>query len=145
MMILLGVGNPLLTDDGVGCFIADEFRSDGWTTFCGETAPENFTAPIRRLDPELLLIVDAAEMGLPAGSIRIIPHDQIDDTSIGTHMLPLSHLIHYLSSDIPEILFIGIQPETIEPGERLSPAVQDAAAVLIEVLEKGDYASLKRL
>ena len=71
--------------------------------------------------------------------------DQIDDTSIGTHMLPLSHLIHYLSSDIPEILFIGIQPETIEPGEGLSPAVQTAAATLIEVLKKGKYASLERL
>ncbi len=150
MMILLGVGNTLLSDDGVGCWITNNFSSnclssDGWKAFCGETAPENFTAPIRREKPELLIIVDAAEMGLPPGSIRIIPSDQIDDTSIGTHMLPLSHLIHYLSSDIPEILFIGIQPETIEPGVGLSPAVQTAAAALINVLKKGDYASLERL
>ena len=150
MMILLGVGNTLLSDDGVGCWIADTFSSnclssDGWKAFHGGTAPENFTAPIRREKPELLIIVDAADMGLPAGSIRIIPPDQVDDTSIGTHMLPLSHLMNYLSSDIPEILFIGIQPETIEPGETLSPAVQDAAEVLIEMLKKGDYASLERL
>lgn len=150
MMILLGVGNMLLSDDGVGCWIADSFSSkgfssDGMRAFHGGTAPENFTAPIRREKPELLIIVDAAEMGLPAGSIRIIPPDQIDDTSIGTHMLPLSHLIHYLSSDIPEILFIGIQPATIELGEGLSPAVQNAAEALIEVLKKREYASLERL
>lgn len=144
-MVLLGVGNTLLSDDGVGCSIADSFTAEGWITYNGGTAPENFTAPIRRLDPKLLVIVDAAEMGLPAGSIRIIPHDQIDDTSIGTHMLPLSHLIHYLSSDIPEILFIGVQPATIEPGVGLSPSVRDAAATLIEVLKKGEYASLERL
>ncbi len=150
MKVLLGVGNTLLSDDGVGCFIADTFSSanlssDGWKAFHGETAPENFTAPIRRLDPKLLVIVDAAEMSLPVGSIRILPPDQIDDTSIGTHMLPLSHLIHYLSSDIQTILFIGIQPATIEPGVGLSPSVRDAAATLIEVLKKGEYASLERL
>ncbi|HIJ07282.1 MAG: Hydrogenase maturation protease [Methanomicrobiales archaeon 53_19] len=168
MKVLLGVGNTLLSDDGVGCFIADRFdrfpsdnlssdsfssggwrafgwRAFGWRAFHGGTAPENFTAPIRRLEPEILVIVDAADMGLPPGSIRIIPPDQIDDTSIGTHMLPLSHLIHYLSSDIPEILFIGIQPETIGPGEGLSSAAETAAEALINVLKKGDYASLERL
>jgi hydrogenase 3 maturation protease len=144
MMALLGVGNTLLSDDGVGCSIADSFSAEGWITYNGGTAPENFTAPIRRADPALLLIVDAAEMDLSPGSIRIIQDDQIDDTSIGTHMLPLSHLIRYLSPDIPEILFIGIQPETINPGVGLSPAVQAAADSLIIMLQKGEYADLKR-
>ncbi|MDO8840732.1 hydrogenase maturation peptidase HycI [Methanocalculus sp.] len=145
MMVLLGVGNTLLSDDGVGCSIADSFSAEGWITYNGGTAPENFTAPIRRADPALLLIVDAAEMNLSPGSIRIIQDDQIDDTSIGTHMLPLSHLIRYLSPDIPEILFIGIQPETINPGVGLSPAVQAAAESLIIMLQKGEYADLDRL
>ncbi|MCQ1537733.1 hydrogenase maturation peptidase HycI [Methanocalculus taiwanensis] len=151
MKVILGVGNTLLSDDGVGCFIAERFdgndtySSDGWIPFCGGTAPENFTAPIRRLEPDMLIIVDAADMGLPAGSIRIIPPDQIDDTSIGTHMLPLSHLMNYLSPDIQTILFIGIQPATTEPGEGLSLAVQTAAEALIEVLKKGESASLERL
>jgi hydrogenase 3 maturation protease len=145
MMALLGVGNTLLSDDGVGCSIADSFSAEGWITYNGGTAPENFTAPIRRADPALLLIVDAAEMDLSPGSIRIIQDDQIDDTSIGTHMLPLSHLIRYLSPDIPEILFIGIQPETINPGVGLSPAVQAAADSLIIMLQKGEYADLKKL
>ena len=144
-MVLLGVGNTLLSDDGVGCSIADSFSAEGWITYNGGTAPENFTAPIRRADPALLLIVDAAEMDLSPGSIRIIQDDQIDDTSIGTHMLPLSHLIRYLSPDIPEILFIGIQPETINPGVGLSPAVQAAADSLIIMLQKGEYADLKKL
>jgi len=145
MMVLLGVGNTLRSDDGVGCSIADSFSAEGWITYNGGTAPENFTAPIRRADPALLLIVDAAEMDLSPGSIRIIQDDQIDDTSIGTHMLPLSHLIRYLSPDIPEILFIGIQPETINPGVGLSPAVQAAADSLIIMLQKGEYADLKKL
>lgn len=145
MMVLLGVGNTLLSDDGVGCIIADSFSAEGWITYNGGTAPENFTSPIRRADPTLLLIIDAAEMNLPPGSIRIISDDQIDDTSIGTHMLPLSHLIHYLSPDVPEILFIGIQPETINPGSGLSTAVQAAADSLTILLQKGEYADLERL
>ena len=136
MMVLLGVGNTLLSDDGVGCFIADSFTADGWITYNGETAPENFTAPIRRSHPDRLIIVDAAQMGLPTGSVRIIAADQIDDTGISTHMLPLSHLIRYLSPDITVILFIGIEPETIQLGVGLSPAVQAVEDSFIMMLQK---------
>ncbi|WP_346865887.1 hydrogenase maturation peptidase HycI [Methanocalculus sp. MSAO_Arc2] len=149
MILILGVGNTLLSDDGVGCYIADVIAfsgsSYGLFAYNGGTAPENFTAPIRRAAPDLLVIIDAAGMGLPPGSIRSIPPEKIDDTSIGTHMLPLSHLINYLSPDIPKILFIGIQPETIDPGEGLSPAVKEAAEKLILLLRKHDISPIQRL
>jgi len=144
MMLILGVGNTLLSDDGAGCYIAEAI-ADIHPAYNGGTAPENFTAPIRRAAPSLLVIVDAAAMGLPAGSIRIIPPEKIDDTSIGTHMLPLSHLIAYLSPDIPEILFIGIEPETIQPGVGLSPVVREAADRLLELLQMGKIRSVERL
>ncbi|RQD81088.1 MAG: hydrogenase 3 maturation endopeptidase HyCI [Methanocalculus sp. MSAO_Arc1] len=158
MILILGVGNTLLSDDGAGCSVADAIAvsassassasstsSPGLIAWNGGTAPENFTAPIRRASPALLIIVDAARMGLPPGSIRSIPPEKIDDTSIGTHMLPLSHLINYLSPDIPDILFIGIEPKTIEPGEGLSEVVQKAAEQLIWMIKKKDLASIQRL
>ena len=143
-MIIPCLSDTLLSNEENARHIAEAI-ADIHPAYNGGTAPENFTAPIRRAAPSLLVIVDAAAMGLPAGSIRITPPEKIDDTSIGTHMLPLSHLIAYLSPDIPEILFIGIEPETIQPGVGLSPAVQEAADRLLDLLQMGEIRSLEGL
>jgi len=109
MNILLGVGNPLLGDDGAGCFVAEKFFKEGWKCYNCETTPENFTGIIRREKPEKVLIIDAADMGINPGELRIIPKARIEDAGIGTHQLPLSHLIIYLESLAEEVIFIGIQ------------------------------------
>jgi hydrogenase 3 maturation protease len=127
MHILMGVGNELLGDDGVGIYMADRFVAEGWRTLSCGTAPENFTSIIRREQPDLVIIVDAAEMGLVPGTFRVIRESDIEDVSIGTHQQPLSHLITYLRGFISDILFIGIQPADIIPGEPLSGAVRDGA------------------
>jgi len=131
MQILMGVGNELLGDDGVGIYIAERFVAEGWRSLICGTAPENFTSIIRREQPELVIIIDAAEMGLAPGTSRVIRESDIEDVSIGTHQQPLSHLITYLRSFIRDILFIGIQPDDIVPGEPLSPAVRDGADQLM--------------
>lgn len=60
-------------------------------------------------------------------------------------MLPLSHLIAYHSPDIPGILFIGIEPATIQPGVGLSPVVQVAADRLLDLLQMGKIRSVEWL
>jgi hydrogenase 3 maturation protease len=142
MRILMGVGNELLGDDGVGIYIADRFVAEGWHTIRCGTAPENFTSVIRREQPELVVIVDAAGMGLTPGAFRVIREADIGDVSIGTHQLPLSHLITYLRNSATEIIFIGIQPRTVEMGAELSADVKEGAAVLMRVLESGRFADI---
>jgi len=142
MRILMGVGNDLLGDDGVGIYIADRFVAKGWRTLSCGTAPENFTSVIRREQPEILLIVDAAEMGLSPGEFRIVMESDIEDVSIGTHQLPLSHLITYLRSSVTEIIFIGIQPRTVEMGAEMSADVKEGAALLMRILESGRFADI---
>lgn len=41
--ILLGIGNPLSGDDGVGIYVAEQFKKEGWISISCGTAPENFT------------------------------------------------------------------------------------------------------
>jgi hydrogenase 3 maturation protease len=142
MRILMGVGNELLGDDGVGTYIADRFVAEGWRTLSCGTAPENFTSIIRRERPEILLIVDAADMGLSPGEFRIVIESAIEDVSIGTHQLPLSHLITYLRSYATHIIFIGIQPRTVEMGAEMSAEVKEGASKLIKVLESGCFADI---
>jgi hydrogenase 3 maturation protease len=142
MNVLLGIGNSLLGDDGAGNYIASRFRQPGWTVYDCGTVPENFTSPVRKAHPEILLLVDAAEMGLPAGEFRVVPPDRIADVSIGTHSLPLTHLIDYLSPDAGQIIFVGIQPASMEMGQGLTPAVRDGAERFMERVRTGSLSEI---
>jgi hydrogenase 3 maturation protease len=136
--ILLGIGNPLNGDDGVGIYVAERFRKDEWIPFACGTAPENFTGIIRKRRPACLILVDAAAMGISPGEYRIIPRDKIEDVSIGTHQLPLSLLIDFLSDSAERIILIGIQPECSASGEEISPAVRKGADRLVYILSSGE-------
>lgn len=135
--ILLGIGNPLNGDDGVGIYVAEQFRKDGWISLSCGTAPENFTGIVRKTRPYCLVLVDAAAMGILPGQYRIIPRDKIEDVSIGTHQLPLSFLIDYLSDTASRIILIGIQPEHAGTGEEISLQVREGADRLVHVLSSG--------
>lgn len=142
MNILFGVGNSLRGDDGAGCYVADHFHADGWIVVNCATAPENFTGIVRKHHPDLLVIVDAAAMGLAPGAVRRIAPESIEDVGLGTHMLPLSHLIGYLAKDARAIVLIGIQPGHVVTSDDLSPAVREGADALISILESGHIANI---
>jgi len=136
--ILLGIGNSLNGDDGVGIYVAERFRKDDWISLACGTAPENFTGIIRKTRPSCLVLVDAAAMGISPGDYRIIPRDKIEDVSIGTHQLPLSFLIDFLSDTASRIILIGIQPERSGTGEEISLPVRRGAERLLRVLSTGE-------
>jgi len=135
--ILLGIGNPLNGDDGAGIYVAGQFRKDGWLSLSCGTAPENFTGIIRKAHPDCLVLVDAAAMGLSPGEYRVIPRHRIADVSIGTHQLPLSLLIDFLSDSAGQIILIGIQPGVAVAGEEISPRIREGASRLVHELLSG--------
>ena len=142
--MLLGIGNTLRRDDGVGNYIASRFRARGWLVLDCGTMPENFSGVVRRHRPELLVLVDAADIGLAPGGFRIIAPDRIGDVSIGTHNLPLSHVIGFLSESAGQILFIGIQPGEMGDGEGITPAVREGADLLIDLLKSNRIDEIER-
>jgi hydrogenase 3 maturation protease len=132
--ILLGIGNPLNGDDGVGIYVAERFRKDDWIPLACGTAPENFTGIIRKTRPSCLVLIDAAAMGISPGEYRIIPRHRIADVSMGTHQLPLSMLIDFLSDSAGQIVLIGIQPGRVATGEEISPQTREGANRLVHEL-----------
>jgi hydrogenase 3 maturation protease len=143
MNILMGIGNPLCGDDGIGPYIARTFQKEGWLVLNCGTAPENFTSILRREKPELVILVDAASLGLPAGEFRSIPPDKIMDVSIGTHGPSLTAFLHFVSSFIPRILFIGIQPEHICETETITISVVNGAHKLMKILKKERFREIQ--
>ncbi len=143
MDILMGIGNTLRCDDGIGPYIAQHMRDASFLSLDCGNVPENFTSVIRQTRPGLLLLIDAADMGLPSGEFRTVQKEHIKDVSIGTHHMPLSYLIEYLSDSCEKILFIGIQPGTVADGESLSEEVRAKSDVLIGIIEKRAFETLQ--
>ncbi len=141
----MGVGNELRGDDAVGIYVARNFRKEGWIVIeCG-TVPEDFTSEIKKIKPELLVIVDAAEMNLSPGEIRIVPQEKIPKVAFSTHGMPLSFLMEYLKPFAGRIVLIGVQPRSMEFGKYLSESVKKAADMLIEILKSGNLESIEVL
>ena len=115
--------------------MAQTFTAEGWATLDCGTVPENFTSKIKQLRPELVVFVDAAEMGLAPGEFRIIPKEKIKDVSCSTHNLPLSLMIDFLQQSMDvDMPFIGVQPALVSDGEELSSEVLSGIKKLADVL-----------
>lgn len=143
--VLMALGNVWRGDDGVGCFIAQNFKSDDWLVLdCGR-APENFTSIVTKTKPKCLVIVDAAEMNLEPGQFRVIPSERIEELYPTTHNIPLSYLISYLDKWAEKIILIGIQPKKTGEYDQISKELKDSTEKIIRILEKKSFQALKRL
>ena len=138
LIAVLGIGSELRGDDAAGVLVARRIRELGRPLLCGLegcTAPENFTGEIKQLNPAVVVVVDAADLGLPPGTVREIAPEQIGGMSFCTHTLPLSLIIDYLKQSLEaEFLVLGIQPATLEFHQEPSAAVACAIEQVVECL-----------
>ena len=131
-LIVLGVGNELKSDDGIGPFIikrllGESIEKDNVLFINAETVPENFTGKIRKENPSHVIIVDACLMGCLPGEIRIVDKEDFADIGISTHSMSLSYFVKYLERDTDfKVIFVGIEPETMEWGEPTGNVVKTA-------------------
>ncbi len=137
---VLGIGNDLSGDDAVGVVIARELavRFDGYANCLvldAGTAPENFTGLLRRFRPDLVLLVDAAQLAAEPGTIAWLDWRQTDGVSGSTHTLPPSVLAQFLVAELAcRLALLVIQPAQLEFGHPLSPPVRRAADLVVEQL-----------
>lgn len=99
-------------------------------------APENHTGSLRRFQPDLVILVDAAQMGEPPGAIRWLRWQDTDGLSASTHTLPLHVLAQYLTVDLGcQVALLGIQPAGTCIGAPLSPTAHLAVERIVNVLD----------
>ncbi|WP_292796174.1 hydrogenase maturation peptidase HycI [Methanobrevibacter sp.] len=127
-LIILGVGNELKYDDGVGPFIISQLNkrnlNDNVLLINAQTVPENFTGKIRMEKPSHIIIIDACLMGLNPGDFQIVNEDDFINIGLSTHSMSLSYFVKFLNHD--NVLFIGIEPESLELIDQDSLGVLDA-------------------
>jgi hydrogenase maturation protease len=134
--LILGIGNNLLTDEGVGVHVAwylDEHHRDtpGVTVLDGGTLSFTLAEPIAVHDN--LIVVDAARFGEPAGTIRCLEGEEMDRYLTGNrasvHEVGLMDLfdIARLSGTFPRHrALIGVEPASLGWGDYPSATVAPA-------------------
>ncbi|AAM24897.1 hydrogenase 3 maturation protease [Caldanaerobacter subterraneus subsp. tengcongensis MB4] len=140
--IVITVGNEMMGDDGAGPLLARLLEQNpipGWQVIDGGSVPENYLHKIRYLKPDVVVVVDACEMNLKAGSIRLISESHIVCKFIlSTHNLPLTFFISALREVVPEVYFIGIQPAAVGFGMPISSEVCRAVQIVYQKLQTGN-------
>jgi len=137
IVLVLGLGNTLLADDGVGVHVVRRLSNDASTpswirTVDGGTM--GFRLSTILFGAADVLIIDAANLSAPPGTIRLLDAATLAaNVSRGNrtsaHEAGLGDLIGLaqLENFVPRHLAVlAIQPQTIGWSETLSDAVADA-------------------
>ena len=139
---VIGIGNTFRCDDAAGTLVAralmdSQLQGDPEMILVVDAgqAPENSAGELCRFHPNIILMVDAAEMGQPPGAIDWIEMDELEGMTASTHSLPLSMLAKYLALELNcSIGVLGIQPRSNDVGETVSAEVTEAVNQVVEEL-----------
>ena len=145
---VVGVGNLLLSDDGVGIHAVRRLRSDSRVESMarlidGGTVGTDLLAEV--CGCENLLIVDAVDAGLPPGTTVRMDLSGPDPQKIDTRNAHQSGIpgllddLRLLGQAPRQVVLVGVQPAAIGLGTQLSPEVAGALpAVSAEVVRQLD-------
>lgn len=139
--LILGLGNLLLSDEGVGVHAARalaewELPAGVWVVEAG-TAFLDVLPDIEKADR--ILLIDSMEGGGAPGSVYRVPFDQCrhPDMLASLHGFDMSRVLFMAGNTrVPEVTVFGVEPARIEWGTEVSPAVARALPALEEVILK---------
>lgn len=144
-VLLLGIGNTLMQDEGVGVHVVNgleakyEFRP-AINIVDGGTAGMELMGQIR--DATKVIIVDAVNFDEPPGTIGSIENDDILrrlKSKMSMHHLGITDVLSTIKlvGDEPEEIFLlGIQPEKIELDMEMTDTVRERIPRMEEVVLK---------
>lgn len=131
-VLVLGIGNLVMTDDGVGVVVVQrlqrEYRLPAYVDVMdGGTLGLDILPRLEGIGR--LIVVDAVETGGEPGTCTRLAGDEIPlalETKISPHQMGLKDLLTVarLMGHAPsEMVLVGVQPDSIEMGTDLTPAV----------------------
>jgi hydrogenase maturation protease len=163
--LIIGLGNPILGDDGVGWKVAQEIARQLPTLAPDASAGvTNYQSPIevdcvalgglslmeRMVGYQRAILVDSMETGQsPEGSVRVFPLEALTNPSAShstaahdTSLLTALEVGRKMKMQVPDsVTVVAIEAKNVyDFSEELSPAVAEAVPVaceaVLELLEK---------
>ena len=133
-VLVLGIGNILLKDEGFGVRALDAFTHacalpQNVKCVDGGTAGLNLLTTVKGFSH--IIILDAVLAQSPPGTLHRLTEKTIDSVPLlktSAHELGIKELLFLtrFQDSSPKIAVIGVTPHDVSPGLDLSPAVKDA-------------------
>jgi hydrogenase maturation protease len=134
-VVVVGVGKRMRGDDAVGLVLLDTLRDVLFHLVDAGNTPEEYLSIIKRLDPHVIIFLDALDRGLPPGTICLVEKDDIQPRYESSHNLSLDILLEYLACETgADVFVVGIQYGTISFGSGLSPEVEESVLICARVI-----------
>jgi hydrogenase maturation protease len=150
-ILVLGVGNILLKDEGVGVRVIERLQA-GYTVSPNVELLDGGTLGIRLLEyitaADHLIVVDAVRNGQPPGTLYRLPAEDLPRCVSFKNSLHQTGLLETLAyaemlEKRPSTVVVGIEPADITPwGTELTPTLQErlpelVGKVLTEIVRAG--------
>lgn len=146
-VLVLGLGNELLSDDGVGVHAARRLAEDPPP---GALVVDIGCAVLDACElleeAEVVLALDAVDGGGPPGTIYSFDADgaRARPGTPSPHERALAGALRLIPPQTrPRAVFLGMQPMTLAPGPSLSAPVQRAVPVLLRLVRRKLAAGLR--
>ena len=151
-ILVAGIGNRLIADDGFGPRVVDLLSERELPDFVEvrDFGTAGMTIATDLADYDAVIFIDSADHGGEPGSLsrsRLVVEAGVEDVAelarLTLHEAGLEGLLRFSKSIgtlPPEVFFIGCKPKTLAPSLELSPeveaALERAVAIVDEILEK---------
>ena len=143
-LLVLGVGNVLMRDEGVGVHVARAIVGDQLSTFDGVRIVDGGTLGLDLLplisDARAVIFIDAVDLRAEPGTVSVLRGEAVHGV-LGGHLSPhqvgLGDLVAVgrLTGELPElVVLVGIQPAAIEVGTELTSACAAVIPLAIDTV-----------
>lgn len=142
---LLGLGNILLQDEGIGVHVVQAIK-DRYSLSPDVELVDGGTMGLDLLpifqDSQKVLIIDAVDFGKPPGHVGTIEGRHIPSvlsSKLSVHHIGLSDVLFaatLMNETPPEVCLIGIQPKNLDVGLDMTPEVRENFDTLVSMAIK---------
>jgi hydrogenase maturation protease len=142
--LILGIGNVLLKDEGIGVRVAEKMKEmplpPDVEVMDGGVGGLNLQFCIE--GRKKVIVVDAVKAGAPPGTLfRFTDKDLAGKKGVmrSAHGIDFSDvvaIVNYLGTRPDEIVFLGVEPEDLSAAMGLSPKIEELIPVLISLVMK---------
>ncbi len=137
-LVIVGVGNSLRGDDGIGPALVE--RLSGKTRAIlvnGGDVPENYLDVVEIARPEVVLIVDAVDLGAAPGDAALVEIEQLAGARLTTHNVSLALFAEAVrTATAADTFVLAIQPSVTSFGSPMSIPVEAILPSLEEMLQE---------
>ncbi|WP_457600957.1 HyaD/HybD family hydrogenase maturation endopeptidase [Hydrogenivirga sp.] len=141
MIAVLGIGNILLSDEGLGVRALEKLKElydfpEGVDLIDGGTLGIDLLYHLEGVDR--LLVLDAVSGGKPPGTLYVFKGNEVKSyfrRKVSMHEIGFQEvlgLMEVMDKPVPEIVVIGLEPKSLELSTELSPEVEEKIPELVD-------------